>query len=163
MDRLKLPKTSFQYFAIIVALVFVGQFPAITRSLNELSAPSATQLANVIGMSVGVPPNEINLLAQDLEKKQLELTERERAIDAREREVRAIVLDENAKQMRLTVALIVGVTVLLIGLIGLNFYFDRRRGGASGALTDKHDAITPQVHNEKTGPHAHEGEFSTRL
>ncbi len=150
-----------QYFALILALVFVGQFSGFFTSFSGVGAHVVNQMASVTGMSVGVPPNEMNLLAQDLEKRAGELTEREKAIDAKERDVRAIVAEENAKHDKFMLSVILGVTLILTTLIVFNFYFDRRRNarGENVAGVER----SPQELPPKTGSHAHEGEFTTKL
>jgi flagellar biogenesis protein FliO len=136
----------FSFLGIVVV-------PQLTSSPQHFSSQTLSNLANVVGMSVGVPQNETNKLAQDLETKSVQLSEREKAIDAREREFRAIVVDENARQMRLTILLISGATLFLITLIGLNFYLDRKRGEGLGRITM----------NKRNDTHAHAGEFTTKL
>ncbi len=144
--------------AMFAIVTIFGSSLLATRGLmgevagrEELSAHAAS----VIGMSVGVPENEANRLAQALEQKASELSERERAIDAKEREVRAIVYEENSKQLRLIILLVTGVTFFLMTLIGVNFYMDRKR-----MLRETSERSAPSRHAD---PHAHAGEFTTKL
>ncbi len=148
-------KAKFQYASIIVALVLVGQFSDIQNSVNIVTMRTVENIAGVVGMGASVPPNESNLLAQALEERKTELDEREKEIDAKEREIRAIVIEETAKQNRITLYVIAGVTLFLVLLIVLNFYLDTGR------------VVTPVPPRggttEKGDPHAHEGEFTTKL
>ncbi len=147
-------KITYQYATIIAALVLVGQLTSQNISLDALSSRVVDNMASVVGMGAAVLPNETSTMAQALENKETELNLRELAIDAREREIRAVVLEEAGKQNHRTLLVIAGITLCLLALIGMNFYYDRRRGRAA---TSKEDAAT------KKGPHAHEGEFQTRL
>jgi|GEM_PF-3866669 len=157
-------KIATQYLTIIVALVLVGQVPVLSLPLTQFGAYATQQMAGVVGMSVGVPQNESNKLAQDLAQKSEELTEREKAIDAREREIRLVVAEENAKYTKFILSVIIGITVLLTVLIILNFYLDKLRGEqlARSERSDVESVTTSEPHT-KTGPHAHEGEFQTRI
>ena len=146
--------TALQYAPLVLLLLFVSQLPLPSAYLNSLASFAVNNVASVVGMSVGVPRNETNALAQDLQNKEQQLNERERLIDVKEQEIRAVVVEENAKQDRLALMVIGGVTALLMFLIGINFYLDRRRS----AQRQSEDKSLP-----KTGPHAHEGEFMTKL
>ena len=147
-------KIAYQYAAIVVALVFVGQLPNLDAPLGAAASRAMENIAGVVGMGAAVLPNETNRIAQELQSKETELNMRERAIDAKEREIRDVVLEETAKQNRLTLLVIAGITLCLVLLIGMNFYLDRKRGSAP---------IIPIDNKQKLGTHAHEGEFSTKL
>ena len=147
-------KITYQYAAIIAVLVLVGQLPSQNISLGVLSSRAVDNMASVVGMGAAVLPNETSTMAQALESRETELNLRERAIDAKEREIRAVVLEEAGKQNLRTLLVIAGITLCLLALIGMNFYFDRKRGIVPAT---KIEPVT------KKGPHAHEGEFQTRL
>ena len=66
-----------------------------------------------------------------------------------------MVAEETAKQNRITLFVISAATLLLVLLIVLNFYLDRVRGGEVAS-----SARTPSTTHD---PHAHEGEFTTKL
>lgn len=149
-------RVALQYAVLVVALVLVGQLSLADVSLKTFSLRAAQNIAGVVGMTVGVAPNEANTLAQQLHDKELTLTSREQALDAREQDVRALIVAETAKSDRNTIILIIGVTLFLAALIGANFYLDYKRretkeiqgGGETGVVAD---------------PHSHQGEFTTKL
>jgi hypothetical protein len=147
-------KSAFQYASIIVALVLVGQLPEINTGVHAVASRAMENIAGVVGMAVAVPQNGENRLAQELQRKEIQLNEREKAIDAKEQDFRAIVIEENNKQDRVLILTISSITLFFILLIGLNFYLDRKRGTAPLKSDDG---------GVKTGPHAHEGEFTTKL
>lgn len=147
-------KILFRYTVFVSALVLVSQLSLTDTSLRSISLRATEQIASVVGMSVGVPPNETNILAQELRAKELEISERARALDAKERDIRSVVNDEVAKSTRRTLLIFFGVTLFLILLIGTNFYLDYKRRGTKSE--DKKEFLAPD-------PHAHEGEFTTKL
>ena len=146
-------KNGARYLALGLALFVVVQFFVFSPAWGDFSSRTVENLAGVVGMSISVPDNGINKLAQDLEQRSVQLTEREKAIDARERDFRAIVLDENAKQERNLLLIITGVTLFLISLIGVNFYLDQKR---LSRLNFPKSPVHPDTH-------AHAGEFTTKL
>ena len=146
-------KVALPYVALLIALALIAHVPVFS-STNGVATNIVQHMANVIGMSVGVPENEYSRLAQDLKARSTELTEREKQIDAREQAFREIVIEENSKQTRFVVGIIFGITVLLVSLIGLNFYFDRKRVLGSG--DNKSVSQLPSTR-------AHQGEFTTKL
>lgn len=80
-------------------------------------------LANAsIGVSLGVEPNPYNTLAADLKQMETDLDERERRILSLEREL---------KRSRTTETYLaygsLALSTCLFMLVGLNFYWDRRR------------------------------------
>ena len=149
-------RVGLQYAVLVFALVLVSQLSLADMSLQKFSLRAVQNIAGVVGMTVGVPQNEANTLAQQLRAKELDLESREQAIDAREQDVRALIVDETAKNNRNTIILIIGVALFLAALIGANFYLDYKRRGAK---EERGDDGAPAV----AGPHAHSGEFTTKL
>ena len=147
-------KTKVQYASIVLALVLVGQLNGFSSALQSTTQTALENIAGVVGMQVAVPSNEVNTLAQALEEKKTELDARERAIDAREQEIRAVIMEETAKQNRVTLYIVAFVALFLASLIVLNFYLDR-----SHHVPESERGV-PQRTND---PHAHEGEFTTKL
>lgn len=143
-------KVALRYATWVAALVLVIQWSLPESPLRSFSLRTSENLASVVGMSVGVPPNETNMLAQEMQTKQQEINARERALDAREQDIRSTVADEVSKRERVIYLALFGVATILVLLIGANFYMDNKRKKRSG---------TPIAND----PHAHEGEFTTKL
>jgi hypothetical protein len=149
-------RVGLQYAILVFALVLVGQLSLADVSLKTFSLQAVQNIAGVVGMTVGVAPNEANTLAQELRARELNLESREQALDAREQDVRALIVEETAKNDRSTMMLIIGVALFLAALIGANFYLDYKRRGVK----------EEQEGNETStavDPHAHTGEFTTKL
>lgn len=108
------------FMAGLFAVVIFGMSTPSVRQASELVR---TQLANVVGMSAGVEENPYNIVAQQLTQKEVELSERERALAVLEEELRGEVERSN----RITLLTVVLVGVVLLGLILVNFYLDRKR------------------------------------
>lgn len=81
-----------------------------------------TQGASVIGVGAAVPPNEYNVLAEELRRKEAELAEREAALRG---ETRPDASDERKHDPLLAISL--AATLILFALLLLNFYLDWRR------------------------------------
>ena len=149
-------RVGLQYAVLVVALVLVSQLSLADVSLKNFSLRAVQNIAGVVGMTVGVQQNEASTLAQQLRAKELDLESREQALDAREQDVRALIVDETAKNNRNTIILIIGVALFLAALIGANFYLDYKRRGATDEQGKDGVAVA-------TDPHAHTGEFTTKL
>lgn len=147
-----------QYGVLIAGMVLMTQLSVAQLTLTDMASRAKENIATVIGMSVGVPPNEVNVFAQALQNKEIELSERERALDLREREIRAVVLEETAKGNRITLYVIFAITSLLVALIAINFYLDMVR-------RKPEETLASREHSDRNldGVHAHEGEFTTKL
>ncbi len=101
---------------VLLALLFgYGSFSLGSKEfMRELGA--------AIGASAGVLPNEYNTLAQSLLKKEAEINQKEIALAERE----AAVLRRGGEDSGLAfITLFVGL--MLLFLIMLNFYLDRKR------------------------------------
>lgn len=138
-------KVFLQYVSLVAILVFVTQFVPNGLSAQKVQDFAYANAAAVIGMGATIQPNEFNSLAQSLEQKQTELTEREKSLIAREEALGREYRETIASNNRLTLMVIGGVTLILITLILLNFYLDWKRG-----ISAAH-------------PKPHEGELQTRL
>jgi CHASE3 domain sensor protein len=117
------------YKSIIAILVFTNVI-ALTMFFNthllENQTPTAAflkQLGNVIGVSAGVPSNEINTLASDLRQWENELDAREQDLAAQE-----VLLRERAEgDTNTSVVYITVIGALLLVLVVMNFVLDWRR------------------------------------
>lgn len=85
------------------------------------------QLAQVGGITASVAPNEVNLLAQQLQERQGELDARERALVAQENALAERLRKEVANEYLWVITLLVISILLLLGLVGINFYLDATR------------------------------------
>lgn len=134
-----------QYMSLVALLVLATQIAPSGFSAQKLQDFAYANAAAVIGIGAAIAPNEYNTLAQSLEQKQTELTEREKELIAREEALGREYRETIAANNRATLLVVGGVSLVLILLILLNFYLDMKRG-ASRAL-----------------PKPHEGELQTRL
>ena len=78
---------------------------------------------STVGVSLGVPENPFNTLAQQLKEKETRLENREYVLDEREGELeeRSLFLPSE-----IILNLILGMMIMLLSLISLNFYFDHK-------------------------------------
>lgn len=107
--------------AIVVACVGLS-YPLLTETPQRIAGVAISMAASADAtLTVSVPENQYNTLAQQLTVKQLSLQEREAELNARE-----------ARNNKPSLGEIFGfisflLSVLLCMLIGLNFYLDSRR------------------------------------
>lgn len=107
--------------ALLLSLSFTLATP------QEIAGTAERMLANpTIGVSAGVVANPYNTLAQKLGDKEVELSERERSLAERESANQGIWSTEGWALASFAISII----VLL--LVALNFYFDVRRGARGG-------------------------------
>lgn len=111
--------------AVAILVAFVGlSFPVVAQSPADLiSTGRAMVAATGATLTVGVAENPYNTLAQQLTVKQLSLQEREAQVDAREAALKRPRLGDIFGFASFV------MSILLLVLIGLNFYMDWRRGG----------------------------------
>lgn len=122
--------------AALFGLFFVAEIANPARFAHE---------ASVIGVGAAVPPNEYNILAEELKRKEAELREREAAL----RSAPGVL---PARERDPLLAVSVAATIILFVLLVLNFYLDWRRGRDEGPAG---------VFLSRVGTHA--GELQTRL
>ena len=120
-------KIAFQYSALIAGVVLVSQLGLHDISFGKLATNAYENLANVASMSASIPQNDFNILATEFSKKENELTQREQDLLAREAGLDAKYQEQIAANKRLTLYVLGGMTLLLVMLIFLNFYFDIKR------------------------------------
>lgn len=120
-------KIAFQYTAIIAGVILVSQLGIHDISFGKLATNAYENLANVASMSASIPPNDFNVLATQFSNKENELTQREQDLLAREASLDAKYQEQIAANKRLTLYVLGGMTLLLVLLIFLNFYFDIKR------------------------------------
>jgi len=105
-----------------VAVLTIASGPLVDR-LGYAGMEKVRQFANTVGMFAAVPKNENNTLAQDLQQKQQELTEREMLIKQKEQTL-GYKEESNNKTAVVYITVIGG---LLLLLILMNFYLDWKR------------------------------------
>ncbi len=135
----------FRYSAFAIVLVSVIQFAPLGNSAKHIQDFTYENMASVIGIGAAIPDNEFNSLAQALEQKQTELTEREKSLIAREEALGREYRETIAANNKLTLIVLGIVSLVLILLVLFNFYLDWKRGVSA------------------SHPSPHEGELQTRL
>jgi len=85
------------------------------------------QVGSEIGVSVSVPPNPFNQLAQQLEEKEISLLEKEKELEQKEAELSEKNISE--RENRFLFLILGGGILLVLILIILNFYLDYRKKG----------------------------------
>ena len=110
--------------AFVISSLFLGLYFLTKVSPVEVGDYLVRQTMSSVGISVGVPPNPLNTLAQEILEKEREIQQREDALIQREQElVTPFVLVAGRD---VTFYLLAGFNFLLLLLIVLNFYFDRK-------------------------------------
>ena len=128
------------YTVLVVAVVMVIEFAATVVTLREFAAHSWNGLANVVSMSAVIPETEVNRLAAEFDRKEGDLTLRESALLAREAELSQIVEREISANNKIVIGLLGGTILLILFLIGANFYFDILRAEAEAKNEQKSDS-----------------------
>ncbi len=107
----------FLFISLVFSLTFYEVNPLAVVKYFLATAGST------VGVSLGVPDNPFNTLAQQLKEKETRLENREYALDEREVELeeRNLFLPSE-----IVLSLILGTMVMLLSLISLNFYFDHK-------------------------------------
>jgi len=105
-----------------VAVLTIASGPLGDR-LGHAGMEKVRQFANTVGMFAAVPKNEKNSLAQGLQQKQQELTEREMLVEQKEQ----ALAYKNESNGKTAVVYITAIGGLLLLLILMNFYLDWRR------------------------------------
>lgn len=99
---------------------------------GELAHTAQSMMAQAtVGISAGVDPNPDNMLAQQLKDKEIQLTEREARIAQIEY---ALQTPDGRSSDNMLALASLGMSGVLFGLVGYNFYLDRKRGQRGGDL-----------------------------
>ena len=106
----------------LLAVIIVGFFFVSGLNPVDISVFFGAKLGRAIGMSVGVPNNPFNKLALELKQKEVELDQREKDLIKQEEGLSGTGANDNL----LIYGLGIGIFILFV-LVGVNFYFDRRR------------------------------------
>ena len=111
--------------SLIIVLVFF--WVSFGISPGSIVKYFVAQVGSEIGVSVSVPPNPFNQLAQQLEEKEISLLEKEKELDQKEAELSEKNISE--RENRFLFLILGGGILLVLILIILNFYFDYRKKG----------------------------------
>ena len=106
----------------LLAIIIIGFFFVSGLNPVDISVFFGAKLGKAIGMSIGVPENPFNKLALELKQKEVELDQREKELIKREEGLSKVKANGNW----VLYGLAIGILILFV-LVGVNFYFDRRR------------------------------------
>lgn len=105
----------------VVAFVLVFDSGLILKSTALMSDFTQAHLANVVGVTVGVEPNEVNQLTARITELETEVAAKERLI--------AVNLRDNADSgVDWSTFILSAILFILLVLILLNYFLDYRRG-----------------------------------
>jgi hypothetical protein len=112
------------HYAALLSFALGGFLMLSAGLVVQGTTPVSDQGAYAVGVATEVKPNPYNTLAQQLADKEAELAEREELIVSREQALTA------AAEPSAVPLYLLGLGVLVLVLIGLNFYWDWRRAEA---------------------------------
>ncbi|MEX0931673.1 MAG: hypothetical protein WDZ88_02900 [Candidatus Paceibacterota bacterium] len=126
--RKKRKNTKYASHAIHTLAVFAVLFSFVSVGIRiDQSGLLPYQLmSNVVGVSANIPPNELSRLAQQFDEKERELKARELEIAERERALNATMRD-SSKSNLIANSAFAGALILLFILIAINYYQDWKR------------------------------------
>ena len=120
-------KVTMQYLALVFAVLFTTEIASGDIPLKSFALSAYQNLANVSSLSAAIEPTPVNMLAQQFELKEKELTAREAELLEREKQLDAKYQESIDANRRLTLYVLGGITLLLLLLIFMNFYYDIKR------------------------------------
>lgn len=120
--------------AVVTALVLLFESGLVHQSTAYLALNTHYYLAQAVGMSVGVEPNELNSLTAELTKQQRDLAAREAAISEREIEI-GLAAGQNPNETFTYV--LASILFILLVLIVLNYTLDYIRAKQLRELNPK--------------------------
>ncbi len=115
--------------AVVVACVLVFESGLLSQATAQLSDRTELYLANAVGVSVGVAPNEFNQITAALTAREKELQEREMAVAQREITVGIETGQSGAWNIDRGTFILAAILFIQLVLIVLNYVLDfaRRR------------------------------------
>lgn len=114
--------------SVVCACVLAFQSGIFSQATAELSQNTGNYLANAVGMSASVAPNELNQYTAALTQKERELAAREAALEERELAIGGQTTANGSSDT--TTYLLAGVLFILLVLILLNYTLDFLRATA---------------------------------
>jgi preprotein translocase subunit SecG len=112
--------------AVVLAFVLIFESGLLIESTKQLSIGTHQYLANAVGMSASIKPNELNRYTAALTQKEKELAEREAALRDREIAVNLSTGSSNNSADRSTYIL-ASILFIILVLIILNYVLDYLR------------------------------------
>jgi len=106
--------------SVVICLSLVMISGILYPATREISSLMIYQMASAIGVTVGVTPNELNVITAQLTEKERQLAVREASL--REREI-AVLIPQGANSERSTYILATLLFIILL-LILLNYVLD---------------------------------------
>ena len=120
-------KVTMQYLALVFAVVLTTEIASGGIPLKSFALSAYQNLASVASLSAAIEQTPVNTLAQQFDQKGKELTAREEQLLLREQELDAKYQESIESNRRLTLYVLGGITLLLLLLIFMNFYYDIKR------------------------------------
>ena len=120
-------KVTMQYLALVFAVVLTTEIASGGIPLKSFALSAYQNLASVASLSAAIEQTPVNTLAQQFDQKGKELTAREAQLLLREQELNAKYQESIESNRRLTLYVLGGITLLLLLLIFMNFYYDIKR------------------------------------
>ena len=108
--------------SLSLAFVLLFQSGIISQTTANSTSNTQTYLANVVGVTVGVAPTELNQVTAELTKKSTELSAREEAL--REREIAVGLSSEQSSSQNRSTFILGTILFILLILIVLNYTLD---------------------------------------
>ena len=122
--------------AVVVAVMLVFSSGIVNQSTALLSDRTELYLANAVGVSVGVAPNEFNQITAALTARERDLEAREMALSQREIEVGITGGEETTFGVDRGTFLLAGILFIQLVLIVLNYVLDFARRRESVVMRD---------------------------
>ncbi len=110
----------------VMSGVLLFQSGLIHPITTQLSSETARYMANAVGVTVGVDPTELNQITSDLTKREIALAAREKDVQAREISVGLAPGGATVSQATMTFILATVLFFLLV-LVVLNYILDFMR------------------------------------
>jgi len=105
----------------VLALILIFDSGLISKTTSELSNATQLHMANVVGVTVGVAPNDLNQLTARITELETELSAKERLIAVNLRD------NSSANGVDKSTFFLSAVLFILLVLIVLNYALDFRR------------------------------------
>lgn len=112
-------------FSVVFALMLIFESGIINESTIAISQNAHMYVANAVGMSASVAPNELNQITAALTEKEKELDKRESALN--EREIAVNLSTNNETSSDKAIFILSSILFILLILIVLNYTLDYLR------------------------------------
>ena len=112
-------KITFVLLVVFIVAASLGMRVVFRVNPVAIGQYLVAQVGSTLGITVSIPPNPFNMLAQQLAEKEKELGQKEATLEAQ--------TNEKQKSQNKILISIGALGSILFALIALNFYFDWRR------------------------------------